>query len=342
MKHLTLLTLVAVALTGCDNDNIVPIPVRSEILFGAQAFVTTKTPFEGKIANDNKFVAHIVGTETSNKYQTPYKDSFNKEAKGDITFADQGVTLSGFPSPVNWPASDTKVLHFRGFYPGSAWTIEENTAVATIDGKSDLMGTTEVSGSKKSVSAQPLRFGFTHILTKLHLRVVGSASSAATWGNITNIELSKASNAEPSETATLTYSSGTATFSSSVDAAIPFFKASESADSKITYTDDALSPIAVTATPTLVAYSLVPPVDAKAGDGDDMKEYTIKITTSAGEGTSGKEVGINLKGTDGNDLVGTTDGKMFDITISFGRDGEITTTATVNKWVEGGSSGGDI
>lgn len=340
-KFLTLATLAAVTLTGCNNDkfNDVPAPdaVGTEILFGAKAFtVGTKAPFEGAIAADNKLVALVVGSGTTNDYGTIYKDDGNNEAKGDMTFVDQGQAKSGFPTAVNWPSDGNKTLYFRGFYPGGGfWTIGGATATATVDGKSDLMGTEEVSGTRVS---NTLLFGFTHMLTKLHIKVVGTASAATSWGTITNIELVKASNADPAETATLTYSSGMATFSSAADAEIPFFKASAAADSKITYTDESLAPITISTTPTLVAYSMVPPVDASSA----INDYTLKITTSEGAGKSGKDVDIALKDMSGADLADLTDGKKFDITINFGGLNEITATATVEEWEDGGTGSGDM
>lgn len=346
-KFLTFATLATFALTSCNNDNDVPVTSDAdgpEIRFDAQALTAkTKAPFEGEISSSNELIARVVGSEASNNYGTLYTGG--NIANGDITFADQGITQCGFPAAVNWPSEGSKMLYFRGFYPGgTVWTINETEATATVDGKSDLMGTTEISGSSTSVKTVPLHFGFTHLLTKLHVKVVGTAAAATAWGTITQIELLKTQKTDPTETVTLTYASGVAAFTSNVIATIPFYKASVSGTESevVTYTDESLSAISIPATPTLVAYSLVPPVEAKAGSGDEQDEYTLKITTSKGAGTAGKEVTINLRGTDKNDLVGYTNGKKFDITIQFSGVGEITASATVTDWVDGGEGSGNM
>lgn len=348
-KFLTFATLATFALTSCNNDNDVPVTSDAdgpEIRFDAQALTAnTKAPFEGDISDSNKLTARVVGSETTNNYGTLYTGG--NKADGDITFADQGITQCGFPAAVHWPSEGSKMLYFLGFYPGGdAWTVEETTATATVDGKSDLMITPEISGSSTSVTSAPLSFKFIHLLTKLHVKVVGTAAAADAWGTITQIELSKAQKTDPAETVTLTYTAegGSAVFTSTAMETIPFYKASVSGTESevVTYNNEVFSGIAIPATPTLVAYSLVPPVDARAGSGDEQDEYTLKITTSKGAGATGKEVTINLRGTDSTDLVGITSGKKFDITIQFSGVGEITASATVTDWVDGGEGSGDM
>lgn len=346
-KFLTFATLATFALTSCNNDNDVPVIVGAdgpEIRFDAQALTAkTKAPFEGEISGSNELIARVVGSETSNNYGTLYTGG--NMAKGDITFADQGITQCGFPAAVHWPSEGSKMLYFRGFYPGgTVWTISETEATATVDGKSDLMGTTEISGSSTSVKTVPLRFGFTHLLTKLHVKVVGTAAAATAWGTISKIELLKTQKTDPTETVTLNYAEGSAKCSSTTEGTIPFYRASVSAaeSKEVTYTDESLSAISIPATPTLVAYSLVPPVIAVKGSGDETEDYTLKITTSKGEGVSGKAVTIDLLDTGLNQLVGDTYGKKFDITIQFSGVGEITASATVTDWVDGGEGNGEM
>ncbi len=341
-KYYALAAFASLVLASCNNDDnvAVELPQGQEIRFGAQTITAdTRAPFDGTISSTNKLTAHIIGSETTSNYATIYTDNAGAEAKGDITFEDNGTTEYGFPSGVKWK-DGTTTLYFRGFYPaGSVWTIAAGaSAMAAIDGKTDLMLAPEVSGQQADGA---LNFAFSHLLTKLHVKVVGNATTAADWGDITKIELDKALNASPKNSVSQTFSDPSATYTGSATA-IPFFQATE-ADSKITYTDDALTgkAVSVPATPELVAYALVAPVDAVDGSGDVKDEYTLKVYTSS-KATDGKPVAINLKAMDGTDYAGSTAGKKFDITIQFRGEGQITATATVTEWEDGGSGNGTM
>ena len=341
-KYYALAAFASLALASCNNDDNVDIPLSAghEIRFGAQTITAdTKAPFDGTISATNKLTAHIIGSETTNNYTTIYKDDDSAEAKGDITFEANGTTEYGFSSGVKWKDAST-TLYFRGFYPaGSIWTLANTSATASVDGKTDLMLAPEVSGQQGDGA---LNFAFGHLLTKLHVKVIGNATTATDWGTISKIELSKALNANPKATVSQTFSDPAASFSGT--GTIPFYLATEDGDN-ITYTDDALDgktiDIPATGSAVLTGYSLVAPVEAVVGDGDVKDEYTLKVYTSV-KATAGKEVAINLKGTDGSDFVGSTAGKKFDITIQFRGEGQITATATVTDWVDGGSGNGQM
>lgn len=343
-KLLTLTVLTTITLAGCNNDESPSVPETSagQIRFGAQAMTaTTKAPFEGTISSSNTLTAYVIGSGTSNSYGTIYKDAKSVEAKGAITFTDNGTTQSGFSTGVEWPAVESTTLYFRGFYPASsAWNAEENSATASVDGKTDLMNAPEISGSKTSTETTPLLFKFSHLLTKLHVKVLGNATTADDWGQIAKIELSKAVNQVPANLLTYTYEGEGFVFSGSVET--PFYKVTDG--ESVSYSDDAFDGMTydIPTTSTLAAYALVAPVTGVAGSGNEKDEYTLKVTTTKGTAVSGKEVAINLQGTDGKDFIGSTAGKKFDITIQFLKAGQITATATVTDWVDGGSGSGQM
>ncbi|WP_455637423.1 fimbrillin family protein [Parabacteroides sp.] len=346
-KLLTLATLATIALASCNNDNDnVPVPTGDDLIrFGAEALsVNTKAPFEGVISGSNTLTAHILGTANSGNYAAAsiHQDAAGAKADGMVTFNDNGTTESSFDTGVKWPTGSSDKVYFRGYYPAesSVWNVGANSAEATIDGKTDLMNAPEINGSKSSVAVTPLKFKFSHLLTKLHVKVQGNAATADDWGNIVKIELSKAVNVVPSNLLTCTYAGEVISFSGTQT--IPFYVATGT--DAVSYTDDvyAAQDYVVPTASTLVAYSLVAPVTAVAGNGGANDEYTLKITTTKGAASSGRDVAINLKSTDGKDFVGSTAGKKFDITIQFLSEGQITATATVTDWVDGGSGTGQM
>lgn len=347
-KLLTLSTLAAIVLASCNNDNEnVPVPVGNDVIrFGAKALtVDTKAPFEGVISGSNELKAFIIGSTTSNDYTTIYADAGSAKAEGDVTFTDNGTTESGFSSGVKWPNVSSTSVYFRGFYPGGeTWSKTATTASASIDGKTDLMVAPQISGSQSTVTSDPLLFQFSHLLTKLHVKVMGNANTATEWGNIVKISLSKSLNATPKSSVTYTYADESPAFAT--EAETPFYLASMAVDKSVSYTDNAFASqayvIPADGTATLAGYSLVAPVTAVAGSGDVKDEFTLNVTTTAGSATGGKEVAINLKGTDGADFTGSTAGKKFDVTIQFRSSGQITATATVTDWVDGGSGNGQM
>lgn len=349
-KLLTFATIASVALAGCSKNDMPEVPGNTDahIRFGAEALtVDTKAPFEGVISGSNELKAWIIGSKTTNDYSDIYKDTNNAEAKGDVTFTDNGTTESGFSTGVKWPAVTTTTVYFRGFYPGSTtWTTEAIKATADVDGKTDLMLAPQISGSQQTVvtDGNPLLFKFSHLLTKLHVKVVGNASTADEWGDIVKISLSKAVNVAPANKVEYTYAGESTAFSGTVET--PFYLAIMAADKSVSYTDNAFAgqsyAIPADGTVTLAGYSLVAPVTAVAGSGDVKDEFTLNITTTKGAATGGKDIAINLKGTDGNDFTGSTAGKKFDITIQFRTAGQITATATVTDWVDGGSGNGQM
>lgn len=346
MKNLlTFAALATITLASCnnDNDNVTPVPAGDNLIrFGAQAMtVDTKAPFEGTISGSNTLTAYAIGSQTSNSYGMPYTDTDGAQAKGDITFIDNGTTQSGFSTGVIWPASTATIIYFRGFYPaGGVWTASGTNATAVVDGKTDLMNTTEISGSKQSVLSTPLLFKFSHLLTKLHVKVQGNDKTAKDWGKITKIELSKAVNVTPANQLAYTYAGDVVAFSGS--AAIPFYAATDGAS--VSYSDEAFTGMSydIPTTSALAAYALVAPVTGVAGSGNEKSEYTLNITTTTGKAAGGKEVAINLQGVDGKDFIGSTAGKKFDITIQFLSEGQITATATVKEWMDGGSGNGQM
>ncbi|MDF9829915.1 fimbrillin family protein [Parabacteroides sp. PF5-6] len=277
---------------------------------------------------------------------------------------------SGAENPY-YPADETIPLYFIGLYPTAAtegdpdWTFsaEKSEASFTFDGKADVMHAGEVSKSKGEYLAEDGKapaLAFAHQLTLLHVYLKAENENAqAAWGEITGIELVKAGDAAASNT--ITISTGTVeveggeegeetyaaeiTFSSvpAKDTPIPFYIAEEETEVdesiSVIYSDGvfpkvnaetgAAYTLSYEATP-LAAYAMVEAITA-----DGTLDYTLKIKSKKYE--AGREVGISLKRLDSDTFTGSTQGKSFNITLTFGTT-EIKATATVTGWEESGSA----
>ena len=89
--------------------------------------------------------------------------------------------------------------------------------------------------------------------------------------------------------------------------------------------------------PANAAYSLVAPITA-TGTGD----FKLKITTQKdAESPLVNEVAVDLKGTSSSTITGDTQGKAFEITLTF-KATEIQAKASVKEWEKAGTATGEI
>lgn len=337
MKKLLVSLLAVAAMASCSksetesvaapetNSDLVEILVKS-----TSRSIDTRAPFEGTISGDNQLTARVIASATSADYTTPYKD-------GQMTFADNGTTQVGFSDKAYYPV-DGSTLYLCGLYPADKWENATTTAVYTFDGKTDIMAAAEVSSSKSEAQGGTYpTLAFKHLLTKLVIKAKAEDQAAIdAWGKITEITLTQAGSSLPYNKATVTLVDGTAAkgaFSNTQEAFAFYTMTGE------TYNDDAFTGQAVDLTTdgAKVAYSLVAPVTA-TGTGD----FKLKIKTQRGmEPVQENEVTVGLQKTEGGAFEGDTQGKSFEITLTF-KATEIQAKATVAAWEEGGSASADI
>lgn len=338
MKKLLVSLLAVAAMASCSksetesaaapetNSDLVEILVKS-----TSRSIDTRAPFEGTISGDNQLTARVIASATSADYTTPYKD-------GQMTFADNGTTQVGFSDKAYYPV-DGSTLYLCGLYPAGNWQNVTKTAEYTFDGKTDIMAAAEVSSSKSEAQGGTYpTLAFKHLLTKLVIKAKAEDQAAIdAWGKITEITLTQAGVSAPYNKATVTLADGTAatgTAFSNTPGAFAFYTMTGE-----TYNEDAFTGQAVDLTTdgAKVAYSLVAPVTA-TGTGD----FKLKIKTQRGmEAVQENEVTVGLQKTEGGAFEGDTQGKSFEITLTF-KATEIQAKATVAAWEEGGSANADI
>ncbi|MFR3488417.1 MAG: hypothetical protein ACLTTP_03505 [Alistipes ihumii] len=105
------------------------------------------------------------------------------------------------------------------------------------------------------------------------------------------------------------------------------------------YNDVAFSAqtLALTKTAANAAYSLVAPITA-TGTGD----FKLKITTQKdAESPLVNEVAVDLKDMSSSTFTGDTQGKAFEITLTF-KATEIQAKASVKEWEKAGTATGEI
>lgn len=346
MKKQKLLSVFALtaALTGCSQSQILDSPgggsSSDEIRFcSVTGYLngTTRTPLEG--TTEPKITARTLLSGTSGAY-TAATDGTKRFFDGTMTFNGGGAV--GFNIAQNYPADGTAV-YVCGLYPATGWAAISATSTAdyTLDGKTDVMAAAEVATAKADGQGTPnyKTLTFTHLLTNLIIKAkVDAAADApvagkiqALWGNITGISLQKAGGAVPNNTVTVSLKGGSAatTTAFSGATAVGFYKA---AGTKHPYAceDEVLASIAIPATETAVAYSLIAPITAKGGANTDF-ELLVKTANNA----AGTAVPLSLS------IAGDTQGKYCEITLTF-KAKVINAKATIANWTQGGSASGEL
>lgn len=335
--------------------------------------VKTKAPYtETTPSKDAPLKAWVISSLASGDYLGRHSIG-TMTFEGVTATKETGETPydSGAENPY-YPADETIPLYFIGLYPTAAtegdpdWTFsaEKSEASFTFDGKADVMHAGEVSKSKGEYLAEDGKapaLAFAHQLTLLHVYLKAENENAqAAWGEITGIELVKAKTATASNK--ITISTGTVkgedekdTYAAEIkfesvpesgkdDSPIPFYIAEEKEEEdesiSVIYSDEVFPEVddeAKTAytlstdeVAPLAAYAMVEAITATG-----TLDYTLKICSK--KYTTGREVGISLKGLDSDAFTESTQGKSFNITLTFGTT-EIKATATVTGWVASGGA----
>lgn len=330
MKKYLLFAFSLCLLSACGSDEGIS-PENTEqvpIMLSAKSLsigVETKAPYILTTPNaDTTLVARVISSQATGNYSTLYSD-------GSMTFVSAAkVGYTGTPTGTNYYPANDALLYFSGLHPSADWTLSgTNQASRTFNGSIDVMYAKEVSAKK---TTSPAALAFDHLLTLLHVSVKAADAAAITaWGNITKIELTQAG--ENAVKGKVEVTMGT-TLSSSFSVVsevtvIPFYTASES-DEVIAYGSTEFTSQTLTTSEALAAYSMVEAITA-----DGTKDYTLKIYSA--NNTAGTSVDIGLKGTGGSNFTSTTQGKSFDIALTFSTTA-IEATATVAAWTPSGGA----
>lgn len=294
MKRLLLFIIAFAILTGCSKnayhetlDGNDPVEIR---LASPALEISTRKPFEGEISIDNKLASLVLTSSTESDYTTTL-------ANGVMTFT--GSDVVGYDTPAYYPA-DNSTVYLCGLYPATGWGSFGTTAQYTIDGKSDVMSAPQVSTIKSSAQTGSYpALAFSHLLTKLDIKVIAESETAASaWGNVTEITLTKALSESPATVVTVTLGSGTVQFSGS--GSLNCWDDSDNAVLNHSLTTDVRN----------LCYVLCAPVIATGA-----KDYTLTIKTE--NRSAGTDVDLDLKTMEGVPFSGSTQGKAFEITLTF-------------------------
>lgn len=336
MKRILTIFIALLAAAGCSKENSGGEAGAVEIKLASKTMtVATKAPFEGVVGSGNELKAFIPVSATFGNYAAPYDGSH-----GYMKFADNGTTAAGFVSSADWTtpapkyydADASKPVYMCGLYPHYVWGITlSTTAAATIDGKSDLMAAKQVTSTKLDVQSGGTikTLDFKHLLTKLDIELMAeNADAKEAWGAVTSLVLSKAGTAEPANTATVTLSDGTATFSGAADT-----KCYKTDDAEISATSKLELPVSPS---KAEAYTLCQPVNASTGSG----HYTLEVTTE--NHASAYEIPLTISYNAGfSGDKSSTAGQAFTVTLTF-KSSTIQAKATVAEWEDAGTATGTI
>lgn len=335
MKQLFVLLLAVAAMVSCSkNESVTGPDVPADgVEIKASSMVRTiesKAPFEGAISATQNLTAKVLISTVTGDYSSPIHN-------GTLTFTQAG-TSTGFTPAVYYPSSTAdSPVYLVGLYPSTGWGNVQNSNEIeyTFDGSQDVMAAAEVSGTKALAQADTHpAFTFNHLLTKLNLSVKAeSAEAAAAWGKVTEITLEQAGEKTPKNQMKVALNTGTATFPYEGTGTFSFYAKDGDA-----YTDNAFTAQAkeLTTDLTEIAYALVAPITA-----DGTKDFKLRVKTQKGsEAEVISMVDIDLTAKEGSTL-GDTKGQAFALTLTF-KATEITPSATVADWIEGGSAGAEI
>jgi hypothetical protein len=334
---------VAATLVGCTKSEInqvsgegVEIALRSDLVDASG--VVSRVPFEGDVSVANVLEARVV-TSIAQNFSGTYANGvmkFNGEVAANYEKPLDAGTSSKFPT-------STDPVYLYGVYPATGWTINNAVAEYAFTGNADVMVAGKISTTQQDVTDGTYKeLRFKHALTRLEVKLsAASPEVAPALGDVTAIKLvgSDANSTTPVyNKVSANYASDpvSLTFSSSATS-LNFYGLSLGADGKKAYTDTPLSAYALKSDPTLVAYSLVAPVDATTVA---TKEYFLEITTATG-GVK-RTIAVDLLKADSTPFTGSTAGRSFTVSINFKSTEQIAALAVVEDWDEQGEWKGEV
>ncbi|MDE7305732.1 MAG: fimbrillin family protein [Alistipes sp.] len=355
MKQLFFSLLAVAAMASCSKSELATRPevlgtdeIKAKLFaLSIDADASSRAPFEGTIdaTSGNSLTAQVLASKTSGDYSTLYNDP-TSGMSDKMIFSDNGTTEVGFDTtPAYFPADGSKI-YLMGFYPYTGWTKRQNDDnndchTFTLTGKEDLMVAAEKGTDKAEAQAGTFpTLEFKHLLTKLDIHLIAEDQAAIdAWGDVTDIYLTKALNANIKDRVWVKYSDATVDFTvlnTPTDSITCYTM--DATSGQAVATDDAFSKQTLTLTTTSAhsAYVLITPVIATG-----TNDYTLGVKTA--NHTDPFYVKVNLKdiANSSNAFTGDTTGKSFAVTLTF-KATEIEAKATVTEWVDGGTADEEI
>jgi hypothetical protein len=342
MKKSFLMVCVVAALVSCTKSEVDSVNAGDvEIGLGRPSIidasgVVSRAPFEGAISNDNTLKARVIASITEAFTGSPLHNGIMDFRGNSFTNYETPSSTTTFPST----PQDPKV-YLYGVYPADTWTFVTTPpakAEFTFTGKEDVMAAGKVETLKSEVAIGTYKtLNFKHLLTRLEVKLSASSDAISKLGDVSSIKLiGDELGAVSVNSKVAVVPGGTATFTSvaSPVTSLSFYKLTDGTPK--VYTDNVISTYTLTLDPTLVAYSLVAPVDAVSGA--DAKEYYLEITTT----NSVKTIGVDLNDLDGNAFSSNTAGRAFTVSIVFRTPDQIAVNAEITPWEEEGEWQGEI
>lgn len=357
MKKSVFMIMVVAALASCSEDEFNdPVFNADGSLIALKSTTTTasastRAPFEGVLDGSAELTAFVPASHTIDNSGTNADLNIGAYVTGTMTFTKAGTAVSyntiGLSNADNavFPTTPyNEEVNLFGLYPGVAaeWTLDKtnNTASYTFTGKQDVMAAPEVKVTKADVKAQDYEtLAFTHLLTKIMVKIKADATAIATVGMINTIELVGNDGGTAEITNKVIYDPRAAADNVSFDKtatpvkALSFYGAT-SANNVVTYTDVVYNTTHEPGTTAaLQAYAMVPPVVATSGT---VNEYWLKITRNVSGNPQTNYVPFDLVRADNNTpFTGSTAGNSFTVVVNFTKD-DIKAIATVTDWVDNG------
>lgn len=339
MRHLIVWIIAATLLTGCTKQSLEhrdtsAVPLAAQ---GRSVEASAKAPIEGALSASNTLKARVVVSAAAGDYTAPY-------AEGTMTF-DGSATVPAKFDPLsvtgatNYPTSGA-TLHFWGLYPDADWSTPGTRSSFTFTGVQDVMSASEKSGDKTLAAAgtHPT-LSFEHLLTLLEIEVVATdATTAALWGNLTEITLTGAASGTFANSVAVSPTTGTAPQFSGSAATWSTYCYSATTPPVSTDTPFSGQSLPIPTTSAKVAYTMTVPVI-----GTGTNDYTLGVTTqpATGNAITTSNIPVNLKTTQGAAFTGSTAGKKFTIRLTF-RVTSLQANATLTPWINGGGADVDV
>ncbi len=344
--------------------------------------IDTKAPYTGELTNTGDLLdAYVYAYKvvTPMVYTTSYADGYMTfKNTGSGVPAVGFLKADGSANSKYYPA-DNSSLELVAFAPvnktaSEVWTNASGAVSAVIDGKTDLMAArvdamdvtpaptpAHAINKKNAQKDEHPKFTFDHLLTRVNVKAYAFDQAAKdAWGDITEIKLVKVIDADVNNKVSVAVANLTPAFSKDAAAAATSLYAYDATAATDKYTDKEIGGTAdathfgnivlhvgnTTSDPApMVAYSIIAPFEYPAATPKKTLYFEIKTTKV----TTAKEVQIGTLYTAYTDdtnftefTAGTsTKGYEFDIVLNF-KATEITASATVNPWQNGGDTGKDF
>ena len=238
-------------------------------------------------------------------------------------------------------SSEGNPVYFIGLHPNTAWAYttdgaSTSSASQAFFGYRDFMYAPQVSGYK-DITLNP-NLHFFHLLTWLRVEVkVSQAAAAASWGSLTNIVLNNQNRQITIDLSTVpTIDSDFSVTQTNIGNLVTFSSVDPTTlDLYVTDSNTSLgaaAPITLTTTETEVAYVLCEPF--KNATNENPATYNMTVYTE--NRSDGVPVSVTLKSDENTNFTGSTMGRQFVITLTFGEGGYISSKARVTEWLPGG------